>query len=75
MKKVHGHIIVDGQVVADTVQCCHCGNHWIPTPGSGKVRGYCVKCDALTCGAEECDPCQPFEHKLELFEKGKIDKL
>jgi hypothetical protein len=61
-----------GSVVATTKQCCHCGNHFISKKGSGKMRGWCTKCSAITCGKIKCCVCVPFEKKLELAEAGKI---
>lgn len=56
---------------ADTNQCCHCGNHFRIIKGSGKKRGFCLKCMQTTCGKLKCDICYPFEKKLEEYEKGK----
>ena len=70
--KPKGHIIINGQTVADTLQCCHCQGHWIPIRGSGKRRGFCMNCGSVTCGRPSCDRCLPWEKKLELIEKGKI---
>jgi hypothetical protein len=68
-KKEDGIIILNGAVVATTKQCVHCGTHFIPVKGSGKVRGWCMKCHGVTCGALNCCTCVPFEKKLELIEK------
>ena len=57
-----------GQVHSDTVMCCHCGKHWVFRAGSGNKRGFCSRCNAITCGAKECDPCRPIEHQLEEIE-------
>lgn len=54
---------------ADTVQCCHCGRHYAVKPGSGKTRGFCMKCMAPTCGSERCDTCIPQEKMLEEIER------
>jgi len=64
-----GAILVDGVQVSTTHQCCHCGGHFISVKGSGIRRGFCLKCMRVTCGAPECDPCVPFEKKLEMIEK------
>ncbi len=66
-----GTIIIDGQDVANTMQCCHCGKHFISVRGSGKIRGFCTCCMQITCGATECNPCIPFERKVDEYEKGK----
>ena len=44
--------------------CCHCGKIWVVKPGSGKKRGFCLKCMQPTCGKQECDTCIPLEKKL-----------
>jgi hypothetical protein len=60
-----GVILVDGQTVADTLQCVHCNRHWIPIKGSGRKRGFCRECMGPLCGSKECMTCVPFEKKLE----------
>lgn len=59
----------------ETLQCCHCGRHWIVVPGSGRKRGFCTKCMQVTCGHAKCDPCVPVEKQLDMIEKGKIDGI
>ena len=54
VQKPSGYIVVDGQEVAHTLQCRHCGTHWIPMKGSGRVRGFCTKCNGVLCGADHC---------------------
>lgn len=51
-KHAHGLVIVDGKEVATTLQCPHCGGHFVSRKGSGKRRDYCLKCDAICCGGE-----------------------
>ncbi len=63
------------EVQRDHLQCCHCQRVWVVEPGSGKKRGFCSKCNQVTCGAMECETCIPFEKKLELYEKGKLTSL
>lgn len=53
-----------------TVHCVHCGGHFVPTPGSGKVRGFCQNCNGFVCGPS-CDACIPMELMLENMEKGR----
>lgn len=65
-----GSIIIDGQEVAHTKQCCHCGGHFVSVKGSGKIRGYCTLCTKITCGAPACDTHVPFEAKLDYVDKG-----
>jgi hypothetical protein len=69
----HGTIIVDGQPVAETKQCCHCGSHFEIIKGSGRLRGFCRFCNQVTCGSHRCMSCMPLEKRLDLFEKGKLD--
>ena len=57
-------------VTAATLQCVHCGRHWVPAPGSGRLRGYCAKCDGPVCGPD-CLECVPHERQLENLEAGR----
>lgn len=75
--KPHGTIIITDpdapqEIHRDTLQCCHCQRIWVVEPGSGKQRGFCLKCNQVTCGSKECGECVPFEKKIELYEAGKI---
>lgn len=63
-RKPHGIIWVDGKEVAHTLQCPHCGGHFVSRKGSGVRRTFCLKCMAVTCGALACDPCRPFVAEL-----------
>ncbi len=65
-----GAFIVDGVEMAHTLQCCHCGGHFVSIKGSGKTRGFCLNCMGVTCGKLECNSCIPFGKKLEIMEKG-----
>lgn len=60
----------DRVVESGTLQCCHCGGHWVPQPGSGRVRGWCVNCSGPVCGGG-CAECVPAELLLENIEKGR----
>lgn len=53
-----------------SVQCVHCGGHWIPQPGSGKIRGFCMRCNGPICGPG-CQECVPTDLLLENMEKGR----
>ena len=71
MPREHGGLIVDGKQVGSTLQCPHCGGHFLIVPGSGKRRTFCMRCHAITCGAPSCDPCIPLEARLEFKEGTK----
>lgn len=60
----HGIIYSNGREVATTLQCPHCGGHFISRKGSGHRRTFCMKCMAVTCGAAACDPCVPFVREM-----------
>lgn len=53
-----------GRLECDTVQCVHCGGHYQVQPGSGKRRGFCLRCAGATCGSASCMTCEPVEKKL-----------
>jgi hypothetical protein len=55
-----------------TLQCCHCGGHWAPQPGSGRVRGWCQRCQGPVCGPD-CAECIPVLQYIENLEKGRPD--
>lgn len=59
-----------GLIEADTLQCCHCGRHWRVQPGSGKQRGWCMRCNGPVCGPG-CAECVPQEQRLENLEQGR----
>ena len=72
MQKEHGAVVIGGKQIGSTLQCPHCGGHFISTPGSGAKRGWCHKCMAVVCGKTEClRVCIPFEKKLEQQEGKK----
>lgn len=58
-------------VARDTVRCCHCGAQWVWQKGSGRKRGFCLRCKGITCGCLECDKCVPLEQQLENVEAGR----
>lgn len=68
-RKPHGAFIVDGKEVGFSLQCPHCGAHFLSVKGSGKRRAFCTKCMAVTCGDRACDACKPFEKWLSEMEK------
>lgn len=59
-RRPHGVVFVNGMEVATTLQCPHCGSHFVSRKGSGHRRTWCMKCEAVTCGRVECDPCSNF---------------
>jgi hypothetical protein len=65
----HGHIIIadpDGPTVErDTLSCVHCGGHWEVIPGSGRRRGWCMKCAGPHCGAPTCWECRPYKKLID----------
>jgi hypothetical protein len=56
----HGALLEDSREVADLLQCCHCQHTWAYRPGSGRKRGFCTRCQQVTCGAKSCMMCVPF---------------
>lgn len=64
-RRPHGIVIVDGKEVATTLQCPHCGGHFVSRKGSGHRRAWCTKCQAVTCGSHACDACRPWLEGLE----------
>lgn len=58
-------------VQTDIVQCCHCSRVWVWVPGSGRRRGFCMRCNGITCGSHTCDACVPFEQQLDNMECGR----
>lgn len=41
-------------VTHDTVSCIHCGYNWVWQAGSGRRRGWCMKCAGIVCGRPAC---------------------
>ena len=67
-----GHIIIsspgENPLERETMQCVHCGRHWVRVPGSGRRRGWCTRCSGVTCGDQGCDVCVPLEARIEIME-------
>lgn len=57
-------------VDCDTLQCCHCGGHFEVIKGSGRLRGFCPRHNAVTCGRSACMVCIDREERLENLERG-----
>lgn len=63
VRRPAGYVRVDNpdgsKVEFDTLQCVHCEKHWTVIPGSGRKRGWCLKCGGPHCGAMACWTCRP----------------
>lgn len=64
-----------GTIEHDTQMCVHCGQHFDVVAGSGKVRGFCMQCNGVTCGHNNCHEHFPLEQRMDLYEKGLIKDL
>jgi hypothetical protein len=66
-----GFLIEGGHTIkeVETRKCVHCGGHFHVSPGSGRIRGWCVNCAGPVCGPQ-CAECVPEEQLLENLEKG-----
>ena len=60
-----GRVLQEGQ----TLSCCHCQRTWAVRPGSGRQRGWCLRCNAPTCGGPACLTCLPWERQMEIMER------
>lgn len=49
------------------LKCVHCGGSFPCQPGSGKIRGFCTRCNGPVCGPG-CAECVPEEAMLEIIE-------
>ena len=49
----------------DYQRCCHCQKHLRIIPGSGTIRGFCQRCNDVTCGKQGCQPCVPFQRRMD----------
>ncbi len=54
----------------DVVHCVHCSRLWMWEKGSGRRRGFCLKCGGFTCGNAKCDVCVPKEQQIDNLEAG-----
>lgn len=67
-----GLLTIEESVVEehDTLMCVHCQFIWKVQPGSGRVRGWCMRCSGPTCGKKPCESrCVPFERAIEEQER------
>lgn len=73
-RKVSGHIEVTGLwgelTTGFTYSCCHCQATWIYQKGSGRLRGWCQRCNGYVCGPT-CVECVPIERRLDNIEAGR----
>lgn len=71
-RRASGYVYSTGDgpdIEGETLQCQHCGSHWVINPGSGRQRGWCLSCDGPTCGKGLCETvCTPVERLLERIE-------
>lgn len=65
-RKPHGIIFSNGREVATTLQCPHCGGHFISRKGSGARRTFCQYHMGVTCGNRACDPCPKLAGEIKL---------
>ena len=70
--KTAAYFYFDGREAGEAIKCCHCGTLFNRRPGSGIVRGYCMKCSESTCGSEKCRECRPYKERFEKYMEGKI---
>ena len=58
------------KIEGETRQCIHCQYTWIYQPGSGRKRGWCIRCQGLLCGQYNCMKyCINVEQRLKGQEK------
>lgn len=74
-RKPHGHFFIDGVERGVSLQCPHCGGHFLSVKGSGATRGFCTRCAAVTCGNPGCNACVPFEKWLEAVERAATREM
>ena len=68
----HGAWIVDGIEVAATLQCPHCGGHFVSMRGSSAERLFCLAHMALTCGALACNTCRSWQLDFDEAERRAV---
>ena len=69
-RKPDGVFLIDGKEAGFTMQCPHCGGHFLSVRGSGAKRSFCMGCNKVTCGQKRCvERCVPLERWLEAVEK------
>lgn len=61
----------DKAIRQGTLSCVHCQQTWVHQPGSGKIRGFCTRCNGPICSAECAEKCVPLEQMIENIEHGR----
>lgn len=56
---------------SDYRQCVHCQTTWKVEPGSGKMRGFCTRCNGPICGPGCAECYGPFLKVCEDIEAGR----
>ncbi len=69
-----GYIALDGRVVCQTLQCCHCQKHFPVRKDSGVVRGFCSRHMQVTCGKEACNTCYDWEQHCADIERAEAKR-
>ncbi len=68
--EIVGPLLAGQDSGGDMMRCVHDGTHWRIVPGSGMVRGFCLRCNGPTCGKRKCETrCIPFEQEIENYER------
>jgi hypothetical protein len=55
---------------AATTMCVHCGGHFEATPGSGRIRGFCYRCNGAICSFACAQKCVPRLQRIINMEAG-----
>lgn len=73
-RKASGNVFIHGWYgelqEGETLSCVHCQETWLIQRGSGKMRGFCQKCNGFVCGLK-CADCVPVERRWENLEAGR----
>lgn len=43
------------KIEGETRQCVHCQFMWNYQPGSGSIRGFCIRHNGFTCNRDQCN--------------------
>ena len=59
----------------DMRQCVHCQKIWTYKMGSGRLSGFCWRCNGYICDKRACLDCYPAEKRVEdmehIFQRNK----